>query len=135
MLPIPTFLLQMRERETFLYHKEMELQQNEVEMLESYQVHQPQRPKGKGYQNDRITGKHVRREPDHIQPAVGGLPMSRTRSDGMVVDASGGENYSDPVKEQDMFDHRKIAKSLVRVVLNGREVLWELRWFIHVNVS
>ena len=112
----------MRERETFLYHKEMELQQSEVEMLDNYQFHQPPRHPvnhpasvGKRYQRDRAgKGKDVRREPDHAHQVVGGLPMSRTRSDGMVVDASGGESHSDPVKEQEMFDHRHRAKSLVR---------------------
>ena len=115
----------MRELETRLYQKDMELQQSEVELLASYKYHQAPRPPanvaptaGKRYTHERVRTsklKDMRREQDHTQAPVGGAPMSRTRSDGMVADVSGGESHGDPVKEQDLLDQRHRAKSLVRV--------------------
>lgn len=117
----------MRELETHLYQKEMELQQSEVERLASYRYHQaPWTPAvaaapsgGKRYTHGRSRSskqKHMQQEPEHAQLAVGGVSMSRTRSDGMVADVSGGESHGDPIKEQDLLDQQHRAKSLVGMV-------------------
>ena len=54
----------------------------------------------------------MQQEPEHAQLAVGVVSMSRTRSDGIVADVSGGESHGDPIKEQDLFDQQHRAKSL-----------------------
>lgn len=129
----------MRELETHLYQKDMELQQSEVERLASYRYHQaPWTPAvaapsgGKRYTHGRSRSNKQKNmlphEPEHAQLTVGVVPMSRTRSDGMVADVSGGESHGDPVKEQDLLDQQHRTKSLVGMGDEGWEVWVGLCW-------